>query len=303
MLPGIFHLFIVSAMINMAATGEWHKMKIVEEPSSYGMMNSYQGNAGADSQTSKLKMRIPPSNFSGPSILLRLLGRCFSMTDDSYKYEFCPFSNVTQHEQSLRWNPYSGILGVWQEWEIENNTFIAMVMREGDACGSKHRTMKVFLRCGKENKVLNVSEPSTCNYHMNFSTPYVCNDQVMLVYPTLNRQLQTDWGLLEGELVRGELTHKGYKKYLRRILVKAGYMLSDEIKDRLSQEAVDKEKAAKAAEHEQFTDIITCREEYRKLKKEVEELRNLMAEKDNAEVNAENMHHLEDQDYLDMIDD
>lgn len=34
---------------------------------------------------------------------------------------------------------------VWQEWEIENNTFVAMVMREGDKCGSKHRTMKVSI--------------------------------------------------------------------------------------------------------------------------------------------------------------
>ena len=32
---------------------------------------------------------------------------------------------------------------VWQEWEIENNTFVAMVMREGDKCGSNQRTMKV----------------------------------------------------------------------------------------------------------------------------------------------------------------
>lgn len=28
-----------------------------------------------------------------------------------YKYEFCPFHNITQHEQTFRWNAYSGILG------------------------------------------------------------------------------------------------------------------------------------------------------------------------------------------------
>lgn len=32
---------------------------------------------------------------------------------------------------------------VWQEWEIENNTFIAMEMREGEKCGDIHRTVKV----------------------------------------------------------------------------------------------------------------------------------------------------------------
>ena len=29
----------------------------------------------------------------------------------SYKYEVCPFHNVTQHEQSTRWNAYKGVLG------------------------------------------------------------------------------------------------------------------------------------------------------------------------------------------------
>lgn len=28
-----------------------------------------------------------------------------------YKYELCPFHNITQHEQTFRWNAYSGILG------------------------------------------------------------------------------------------------------------------------------------------------------------------------------------------------
>lgn len=32
---------------------------------------------------------------------------------------------------------------VWQEWEIGNNTFTAMDMREGEKCGDIHRTVKV----------------------------------------------------------------------------------------------------------------------------------------------------------------
>lgn len=28
-----------------------------------------------------------------------------------YKYEFCPFHNVTQKEQTVRWNAFAGILG------------------------------------------------------------------------------------------------------------------------------------------------------------------------------------------------
>ena len=29
----------------------------------------------------------------------------------SYRYELCPFANVTQHEEMLRWNTYHGVLG------------------------------------------------------------------------------------------------------------------------------------------------------------------------------------------------
>ncbi|XP_045214818.2 N-acetylglucosamine-1-phosphotransferase subunit gamma-like [Mercenaria mercenaria] len=286
-------------MFLCTAYGERHSIKIVEEPSTYGIMNSYHGGNVVDN-ASKLKMRVKPSNFSGPALFRRLTGKCFTMTDDSYKYEFCPFSNVTQHEQSLRWNPYSGILGVWQEWEIENNTFVAMVMREGDKCGNSQRTMKVFFFCDKENKVLNVSEPSTCNYHMNFSTPYVCHRQAMLVYPTLDKQLQTEWGLLEGELQRGEVTKKGYKKYLSRIFVKAGYMLSEDTRIQISQDAVQKEKTAKEKEEKTFTDVYTCREEYQKLEAEVQNLRDLLAEKENNERAYD--HHGMGDDYIHMND-
>ena len=43
---------------------------------------------------------------------------------------------------------------------------------------------------------------------MTFETPYVCHKHAMLVYPTLDTERQTEWGLLEGELARGEITQK-----------------------------------------------------------------------------------------------
>lgn len=151
--------------------------------------NAYQD---VSSSSSSLAVRVPPSNFSGPPHLHVLVGRCVSKVVNEwvsllsaennfhhsylafsrhsyfrYKYEVCPFQNVTQHEQSLRWNPYSGVLGyvtfwpfhlkalnlksvlgtfllsVWQEWEIRNNTFVAMAMREGDSCGDVFRSVRV----------------------------------------------------------------------------------------------------------------------------------------------------------------
>ncbi|XP_052816440.1 N-acetylglucosamine-1-phosphotransferase subunit gamma-like [Mya arenaria] len=263
-------------------------------------MNSYQGGAVAETNVNKLKMRVTPSNFSGPPLFSRLNGKCFSKTFDDYKYEFCPFWNVTQHEQSLRWNPYSGILGVWQEWEIENNTFVAMVMREGDKCGNKHRTTKVYFKCGKENVITNVSEPSTCNYRVDFTTPYTCHLQALLVYPTLNSSLKTEWGLLEGQLAAGHITKKGYKKYLSQVFVKAGYMLSTETKNLVSAKAVALEKKEEANKDGQFDNLYTCTEEFRKLKKEVEDLKEQLENK-----NIEANHHpgVMDDMYNHMVDD
>ncbi len=32
---------------------------------------------------------------------------------------------------------------IWQEWEMANNTFTGMWMRDGDACGTRNRETKV----------------------------------------------------------------------------------------------------------------------------------------------------------------
>ena len=71
-----------------------------------------------------------------------------------------------------------------------------------------HFLQQITFPCGKEHKIINVTEPSTCNYHMVFETPYVCHKHSMLVYPTLDKALQTEWGYLEGELARREITEK-----------------------------------------------------------------------------------------------
>ncbi|XP_038064599.1 N-acetylglucosamine-1-phosphotransferase subunit gamma-like [Patiria miniata] len=202
------------------------KMRMVNEPINTGQ------NWGTNEQES-LKPKVKPANFSGPPHLKRLVGRCFSKTINSYKYELCPFQNVTQHEQSLRWNPYSGILGIWQEWEIEGNVFKSMLMKEGDACMSKNRKVTVSLRCGALNSIANVSEPSTCEYSMVFITPLVCHQHSLLVYPTLSESLRSRWDEIEGELFNEEITLQGYQKKLTQIFQDAGYVLNASKKEQL----------------------------------------------------------------------
>lgn len=56
------------------------------------------------------------------------------------------------------------------------------------------------------------------------------------------------------------LKFQGYKKYLSKIFVKAGYMLSEETKSKISEVAIEKENAAKEEKAKTFVDVYTCRE-------------------------------------------
>jgi len=248
-------------------------MKIIEEPSSYGL-NSYNDQQPAPDI---LRMRVPPSNFSGPPHLRALYGHCFSKIDNEYKYEFCPFSNVTQHEQSIRWNPYSGILGVWQDWQIQNNTFTGMMMREGDSCGSISRTVKILLVCGHGNVVTRVSEPETCQYEVLFETPYVCHPHAMLVYPVLEEQYRKQWDMLESRYRNAELTQQGYNKKLAGIFELAGLQLPLSVRSSLSERAKHTENTLEAHAQGEFTSLDTCKQEYKKLKDELEGMKALLA--------------------------
>lgn len=239
------------------------KMKIVEEPNTFGLNNPFLP------QSNKLQPKVEPSSVSGPPHLFRLAGKCFNFLESTYKYEFCPFHNITQHEQSFRWNAYSGILGIWHEWEIENNTFVGMWMREGDSCGNKNRQTKVLLVCGRSHKLVQVSEPSTCVYSLTFETPLVCHPHSLLVYPTLKETLRRKWDEAEQALYDELITLQGYQKKLKAIFEEAGY-----IKTAVGKQS-EKQSQNKAVH---FETLETCKKKYEELTKEVQRLRELLAQ-------------------------
>ncbi|KAL7886816.1 hypothetical protein AOLI_G00045370 [Acnodon oligacanthus] len=237
------------------------KMKIVEEPNTFGL------NSHLLVQGSRLQARVKPSPVSGPPHLSRLAGKCFSYIESMYKYEFCPFHNVTQHEQSFRWNAYSGILGIWQEWEIQNNTFTAMWMREGDTCGSKNRQTKVLFTCGNSSKLARVSEPQTCVYSLTFETPLVCHTHSLLVYPVLSEKLQKEWDEIEQAQYEELITEQGYNKMLKDLFEEAGFL-----KKNRQQKWEETPQAPKHQSLEQ------CTQDYEKQRAEIERLRFLLTQ-------------------------
>ncbi|XP_041733711.1 N-acetylglucosamine-1-phosphotransferase subunit gamma isoform X1 [Coregonus clupeaformis] len=238
------------------------KMKIVEEPNTFGLNNPFLA------QGSRLQPKVTPGPVSGPAHLHRLAGKCYSYIESTYKYEFCPFHNITQHEQSFRWNAYSGILGIWQEWEIVNNTFLAMWMREGDACGNENRRTKVILTCGGSSKLAQVSEPTTCVYSLTFETPLVCHPHSLLVYPTLSDKLQMEWDEAEQALYENLITEQGYNNILRDIFEDAGFLKSQKVK----------EKPEITTTSKTHDSLQKCNEDVRKQSEEIARLQALLTQ-------------------------
>ncbi|CAM1154105.1 GNPTG (predicted) [Pycnogonum litorale] len=217
--------------------------------------------------------KVFPANFSGPTQLKQLVGSCFENTFDGYHYVFCPFDNVTQDEESNRWNPYHGILGIWQEWIIVNNAFESMVMSNGDSCsGSVERSVKVQFKCGRNNKLTNVTEPSRCNYVLIFETPLVCHVDAMLVYPRLNATLQREWDVAYSEFKNKIITEKGYSKQLRSIFYRAGFQLSPRDKERLiKRENIITHDRSRTLSN--FTSVEQCQRAYNHLNRQFNELK------------------------------
>lgn len=159
---------------------------------------------------------------------------------------------------------------IWHEWEITNNTFRGMWMRDGDACQSRSRQSKVELTCGKSNRLAHVSEPSTCVYALTFETPLVCHPHSLLVYPTLPVALQQRWDQLEQDLVDELITAQGYEKSLRAIFEDAGYLKTSE-----PSEAAQQEGGTKGL---RFETLESCQEAHKALSQEIKRLQGMLTQ-------------------------
>jgi len=67
---------------------------------------------------------------------------------------------------------------------------------------------KVYLVCGNHTEVHDVTEPQTCEYFVQLTTPLVCHPDSMLVFPTLSDELQDAWDELEGLRAQNILTEQ-----------------------------------------------------------------------------------------------
>ncbi|XP_026217078.1 glucosidase 2 subunit beta isoform X2 [Anabas testudineus] len=112
----------------------------------------------------------------GPSAeFAYLYSQCYELTTSEYIYRLCPFSKVSQKPK------YGGSetnLGSWGKWAgPEGNIYSMMKYEHGTGCWQgPNRSTTVKLTCGKETVVTSTSEPSRCEYLMEFTSPAACQE-------------------------------------------------------------------------------------------------------------------------------
>uniref|UniRef100_A0A3B3ZCH4 Glucosidase 2 subunit beta n=1 Tax=Periophthalmus magnuspinnatus TaxID=409849 RepID=A0A3B3ZCH4_9GOBI len=101
-----------------------------------------------------------------------MYSQCYELTT-GYVYKLCPFNRVSQKpkfggsETNLTWGKWAG---------PEDNIYSVMKYEHGTGCWQgPNRSTTVKLTCGNETVITATSEPSRCEYLMEFTTPAICN--------------------------------------------------------------------------------------------------------------------------------
>ena len=106
-----------------------------------------------------------------------LYDQCYEYNDREYTYKLCVFDKSVQKPKK---GGRETSLGVWGSWSgPTSNPYLAMKYEDGEKCwNGPSRSTLVTLKCGLTEEVLSTSEPSRCEYAMEFATPAVCEPPV-----------------------------------------------------------------------------------------------------------------------------
>ncbi|CAI5442862.1 unnamed protein product [Caenorhabditis angaria] len=103
-----------------------------------------------------------------------LNGKCFERNVQQYTYKFCPFATNSQNE----YGSGGPSLGSFNSWNgPENSKYTSQRYDNGQQCwNGPKRSTDVAIECGEEHELVEVTEPSKCEYHFVFRTPLACPD-------------------------------------------------------------------------------------------------------------------------------
>ncbi|VDK29089.1 unnamed protein product [Gongylonema pulchrum] len=107
-----------------------------------------------------------------------LKGKCIEMNENEYTYKLCLFDRATQKSRS---NDFEIEIGKWGSWIGEPDKFTVQKYENGAACwNGPERSTKVYIECGEETELVEVSEPNKCEYLFTVRSPVACPDPALL---------------------------------------------------------------------------------------------------------------------------
>ncbi|XP_042467421.1 glucosidase 2 subunit beta-like [Zingiber officinale] len=130
----------------------------------------------ASSKLSKLQSRISSlseklqHDFGKEKEFYSFYDHCFERKQNKYVYKVCPFKKASQVEGHSTTQ-----LGRWERFE---ESYSVMQFLNGDRCwNGPDRSLKIRLRCGLKDELMDVDEPSRCEYAAILTTPILCQEE------------------------------------------------------------------------------------------------------------------------------
>uniref|UniRef100_A0A0D6QX17 Glucosidase 2 subunit beta n=1 Tax=Araucaria cunninghamii TaxID=56994 RepID=A0A0D6QX17_ARACU len=96
--------------------------------------------------------------------------QCFEHKENKYTYKICPYKEASQIEGHS-----TTTLGRWGGFK---DSYRSMEFTNGDKCwNGPDRSMTIRLKCGLRNELVDVDEPSRCEYVASLLTPALCLEE------------------------------------------------------------------------------------------------------------------------------
>lgn len=110
------------------------------------------------------------------------LDQCFDFHEREYTYRVCMFKDAKQISKDAS---NEVVIGYWDSWTgPKTNKYESMRYNKGATCwNGPARSLSLKFQCGLEHRILDVREPSRCEYSMLFETPSAC-DEVLASNPS-----------------------------------------------------------------------------------------------------------------------
>ncbi|CAG5094177.1 Oidioi.mRNA.OKI2018_I69.XSR.g13317.t1.cds [Oikopleura dioica] len=117
---------------------------------------------------------VEKANYGPNGEFYKLSQICLTYRSPSYVYKLCPYSEASQ-DDGMKANPLTLGKGGVLNLSDPNSPKLLMPNGKGDGCPSGiSRSVEVNFVCGVADEISYVSEPSTCLYRFDLTTPAAC---------------------------------------------------------------------------------------------------------------------------------